>query len=164
MILNSILLDKVFQQFFRNDASAKALLTTASLSQELVDKDLPGLKHVIITEGEAGSVLSIEELKAKNDTIFRIAKEAIQNERATLVFLPCRLYLSIFSIWTLLVTTCPACVNVFRCGNAVTNHGILPDQHGGLQGAPKSGFCGPTAQKRHWKNLEADTEGGSIMY
>ena len=71
-------------EYIVNDAGAKVLLTTASLRQEVVDEDLPDLKHVIITEGEAGNDLSFEGLMAKGDPHFKIVETDMQDPAAIL--------------------------------------------------------------------------------
>ena len=71
-------------EYIVNDAGANVLLTTASLRQEVVDADLPDLKHVIIAEGPAGNDLSLEELMAKGDTLFKIAETDMHDPAALL--------------------------------------------------------------------------------
>lgn len=71
-------------KYIVNDAGASVMLTTASLRQEVVDEDLPDLKHVIITEGEAGNDLSLEGLMAIGDTLFKIAETDMHDPAAIL--------------------------------------------------------------------------------
>lgn len=71
-------------KYIVNDAGTSVMLTTASLRQEVVDEDLPDLKHVIITEGEAGNDLSLEGLMAKGDTLFKIAETDMHDPAAIL--------------------------------------------------------------------------------
>ncbi len=72
-------------KYIVNDAGANVLLTAASLRQEVVDADLPELKHVIITEGQAGNDLSIEELMTKGDTLCKIV-ETDMNDPAAILY------------------------------------------------------------------------------
>lgn len=60
-------------EYIVNDSGTKVLLTTASLRPEVVDADLPALKHVIVTEGESGNDLSFEEMIAKGDPNLKCA-------------------------------------------------------------------------------------------
>jgi len=71
-------------KYIVNDAGATVLLTTASLRQEVIDADLPELKHVIITEDEAGADLSLEGMIAKGDPHFKIADTDMQDPAAIL--------------------------------------------------------------------------------
>ena len=71
-------------KYIVNDAGASVLLTTAFLRQEVIDEDLPVLKHVIVTEGEAGDDLSLEGLMAKGDTLFKIAETDMHDPAAIL--------------------------------------------------------------------------------
>lgn len=71
-------------EYIVNDAGAKVLITTAALRLEVVDADLPDLKHVIIAEGKAGDDLSLEELMTKGSSHFKIAETDMHDPAAIL--------------------------------------------------------------------------------
>ena len=71
-------------KYIVNDSGANVMLTTVSLRQEVIDEDLPELKHVIIAEGEAGDDVSLEGLMAKGDTLFKIAETDMHDPAAIL--------------------------------------------------------------------------------
>ncbi len=72
-------------EYIVNDADAKVLLTTESQRQEVIDEDLPGLKHVIIVEGKAGGKdLSLEEMISRADSSFRTVETDSKDPAAIL--------------------------------------------------------------------------------
>lgn len=60
-------------KYILSDSGAKILFTTASLREEVPVEELPDLKKVVITEGEAGNDLDLSGLMARGDASFRCA-------------------------------------------------------------------------------------------
>ncbi|GAX45610.1 AMP-dependent synthetase and ligase [Tolypothrix sp. NIES-4075] len=58
----NVMLKKSEVKFILNDCCAKGLITTDSLSENVLDSELPELKHILIAVGEARKGMSLEQL------------------------------------------------------------------------------------------------------
>ncbi len=58
----NVMLKKNEVRFILDDCSAKILITTDSLSENVPEEELPELKHILIAEGEARKGISLKQL------------------------------------------------------------------------------------------------------
>ncbi len=72
-------------RFILNDCTAKVLITTEELSQQLPETDVPELKHILIAEGKASKQSSLDYLIAKAASTFS-AMEMDFNDPAAIVY------------------------------------------------------------------------------
>lgn len=60
----NVMLKSAEVSFILNDCSAKVLVTTATLVENVPEADLPELKHILIAEGSTSQGVSLEQLMA----------------------------------------------------------------------------------------------------
>jgi long-chain acyl-CoA synthetase len=72
-------------KFILNDCTAKALITTEELCENVPDWELPELKHILIAEGKVSKGMSLEQLMASASSDAR-AIEMERNEPAAIVY------------------------------------------------------------------------------
>ncbi|NMG08480.1 long-chain fatty acid--CoA ligase [Brasilonema sp. UFV-L1] len=81
----NVMLKKNEVKFILDDCSAKALITTDSLSENVPDSELPELKHILIAEGEARKGISLEQLMSSASPN-ALAIEMERDEPAAIVY------------------------------------------------------------------------------
>lgn len=72
-------------KFILNDCSAKVLITTEELSENVLHGDIPELKHILIAEGRANNGISLEQLMSCASSNAR-AIEMERDEPAAIVY------------------------------------------------------------------------------
>lgn len=72
-------------KFILNDCTAKVLITTELLNENVPDKELTDLKHILIAEGRASKGTSLEQLLSYTSSEAR-AVEMERNEPAAIVY------------------------------------------------------------------------------
>jgi long-chain acyl-CoA synthetase len=83
----NVMLKKNEVKFILNDCSAKILITTDSLADNVPEEELPELKHILIAEGEARKrkEISLKQLMSSASPDAR-AVEMERNDPATIIY------------------------------------------------------------------------------
>lgn len=81
----NVMLKKNEVKFILDDCSAKALITTESLSENVPNSELPELKHILIAEGQARIGISLDQLISSASPLAS-AVEMDRDEPAAIIY------------------------------------------------------------------------------